>query len=134
VTASAALAALCLAAGALHVELPVSNFSLRWVHSIEKLQWVEDYLVVGRWLYLSRAHIRGSGAGMEPPDGAQLHDGVWHYRSADPWRRELLLARSEFVPDYELCIGDVCRRLTHWLPIAAGTTRVRACGADVPAG
>jgi len=130
----AALAALCLAAGALQVSLPVSSFTLRWQHSIEKTEWAEDYEVAGTWLHLSQARIRGSGAGMEPPPGSVLVNGVWHYRLADPWRRELLLARSEFVPDYELCLGELgCRRMSHWLPVAAGTTRVSACAAgDAP--
>lgn len=129
----ATIVALCLAAGALQVSLPVSSFTLRWQHSIEKVEWAEDYEVAGTWLHLSQARIRGSGAGMEPPPGAALIDGVWHYRLADPWRRELLLARSEFVPDYELCIADAgCRRLSHWLPVAAGTTRLSSCAATAP--
>jgi len=122
------LAALCLVAGALQVQLPASHFTLRWQHSIEKVEWAEDYEVAGAWLHLSQARIRGSGAGMEPPDGATLFGGAWHYRLADPWRREIVLARSEFVPDYELCFQGVCRRLTHWVPISAGATTVRSCG------
>jgi hypothetical protein len=121
------LAALCLAAGGLQLSLPVSQFTLRWVHSIEKIEWSEDYEVAGGWLHLSRAHIRGSGAGMEPPPGAVLLDGVWHYRLADPWRRELVLARSEFVPDYQLCFAGGCWPLTRWLPLSAGPTTLRAC-------
>ncbi len=122
-----ALAALCLAAGALHVALPVQQFTLRWQHSIEKVEWAEDWEVVGGWLHLSQARIRGSGAGMEPPGDATLVDGVWNYRLADPWRREVVLARSEFVPDYELCIAGRCRRLWHWMPIEAGATTLTAC-------
>lgn len=120
--------ALCLIAGSLQVQLPVHNFTLRWQHSIEKITWAEDYEVVGSWLHLSQARIRGSGAGMEPPDGSTLVRGVWRYRLADPWRHEIVLARSEFVPDYEVCIDGVCQRLTHWLPISAGPTTLRSCG------
>lgn len=122
-----ALAALCLVAGALHVSVPTDRFTLRWQHSIEKVEWAEDYGVVGGWLHLSQARIHGSGAGMEPPDDATLVDGTWRYRLADPWRREVVLARSEFVPDYELCIAGACQRLTHWLPLTAGTTTLTAC-------
>lgn len=121
------LAALCLVAGSVQVQLPVRQFTLRWQHSIEKILWAEDYEVVGPWLHLSQARVRGSGAGMDPPDGATLVDGVWNYRLADPWRREIVLARSEFVPDYELCIAGACRRMTHWVPIAAGATTLRSC-------
>lgn len=122
-----ALAALCLAAGALQASVPVDHFTLRWRHSIEKIEWEEDYRIVGNWLHISQARIRGSGAGMEPPDKAVLIDGVWRYRLADPWRREVVLARSEFVPDYELCVSGTCRRLSHWLPISAGATTLTAC-------
>lgn len=124
-----ALAALCLAAGALQASVPVDHFTLRWRHSIEKIEWDEDYEIAGNWLHLSQARIRGSGAGMEPPPGAALIDGVWHYRLADPWRREVVLARSEFVPDYELCLDGRCRRLTDWLPISAGPATLTACTA-----
>ena len=86
----AALAALCMVAGSWHVSLPISEFTLRWTHSIERIEWSEDYEVVGGWLHLSRAHVRGSGAGMDPPEGAWLQDGVWSYRVPDPWRRELV--------------------------------------------
>ena len=71
--------------------------------------------------------MRGSGAGMEPPAGARLRQGVWHYRLADPWRRELVLARSEFVPDYELCIDGSCRPLSDWMPVTAGPTTLGPC-------
>ncbi|CAM5781400.1 DUF1850 domain-containing protein [Rhizobacter fulvus] len=124
------LAALCLAAGGLHAIVPVTHFTLRWQHSIEKIEWAEDYAIVGPWLHLSEARIRGSGAGMDPPEGAQLREGEWHYRIADPWRREVVLARSEFVPDYELCIEGRCKRLTTWLPIAAGPATLRACAGN----
>ena len=121
-------AALCLAAGALHVALPVRAFTLRWQHSIEKVEWAEDWEVAGGWLHLSQARIHGSGAGMEPPDGAQLVDGVWRYRIADPWRREVVLARSDLMPDYELCpAGRQCRRLAHWVPVSSGPATLSAC-------
>lgn len=122
-----ALAALCMVAGSLHASLPISEFTLRWTHSIEKIEWSEDYEVVGGWLHLSRARIRGSGAGMDPPEGAWLKDGVWSYRLSDPWRRELVLARSRFVADYELCFAARCRPLSHWIAVDAGATTLSAC-------
>ena len=121
------LAALCLTAGALHAIVPTSHFTLRWQHSIEKIEWDEDYVVAGDWLMLSGARIRGSGAGMEPPPTAWLDQGVWHYRVADPWRREVVLARSDFVRDYDLCIDGRCRSMQQWIPTAAGVTVLAAC-------
>lgn len=123
----AALAALCMVAGSWHVSLPISEFTLRWTHSIERIEWSEDYEVVGGWLHLSRAHVRGSGAGMDPPEGAWLQDGVWSYRVPDPWRRELVLARSTFVADYALCFAARCRPLSDWIAVSAGTTTLRPC-------
>ena len=120
--------ALCLSAGpAPPVAIATQHFTLRWQHSIEKTAWEEDYVLAGNWLLLSGARIHGSGAGMEPPPTAVLQGGVWHYRIADPWRRELVLARSEFVRDYELCLQQRCRPLSDWLPVAAGTTTLQTC-------
>ena len=121
------LAALCLAASALAVSLPTTHFTLRRQHSIEKIWWEEDYALVGPWLVITGARIRGSGAGMDPPDGAWLDHGVWHYRLTDPWRREVVLARSPYVRDYDLCLDGRCKPLEDWIPVAAGTTVLRAC-------
>ena len=121
------LAALCLAAGALHVTIPTRHFTLRWQHSIEKIEWDEDYVVAGQWLMLSGARIRGSGAGMDPPPRAWLERGVWHYRVADPWRHELVLARSSYVQDYDLCVNGHCQPLSHWIPVEAGPTTITSC-------
>ncbi len=121
------IAALCLAAGVWHATIPVDRFRLRWQHSIEKIEWDEDWIVTGAWLFLDDASVRGSGAGMEPPPDARLRDGAWHYRPADPWRREVVLARSSFVRDYELCLRGRCRPLSDWIPVSAGPTTLSAC-------
>jgi len=126
------LAALCLTAGAWHAEIPTSGFTLRWRHSIERIEWDEDWSIAGGWLHLSQARIRGSGAGMEPPPDARLEHGVWHYRLADPWRREIVLARSGFVRDYDLCLAGGCRPLSTWIPVDAGPTTLAACAAAHP--
>ena len=116
-----------MVAGALTVGLPTTHFTLRWQHSIEKISWEEDYALAGPWLAITGARIRGSGAGMDPPDGAWLDHGVWHYRLVDPWRKEVVLARSPYVRDYELCIAGRCQPLYHWLPVSAGTTTLHTC-------
>ncbi len=105
------MSGLCLTAAALSVALPLQGFTLAWKHSIEKIRWEEDYRIVGQRLHLAEARIRGSGAGMEPPAGAILKDGVWHYKPAVPPLPRLQLARSSHVVDYELCWDAVCRPL-----------------------
>ena len=122
-----------MVAGALTVSLPATHFTLRWQHSIEKIAWEEDYTIAGPWLALTGARIRGSGAGMDPPEHSWLEHGVWHYRLADPWRERVVLARSPYVLDYDLCIASHCKPLNHWIPVSAGTTTLRACAApDAP--
>ncbi len=67
----------CLLAGAMTLALAGPGFSLHWTHSVEKVEWIEDWQVQGRALRLERARVKGSGAGMEPGDGATLQDGWW---------------------------------------------------------
>jgi len=133
VAAAVLAAALCLSAGsapsAVEASIATTQVTLRWQHSIEKVAWEEDYVVAGPWLLLSGARVQGSGAGMEPPPDAVLQGGVWHYRVSDPWRRALVLARSDFVRDYELCLDGRCQPLSDWIPVSAGTTTLQACRA-----
>jgi hypothetical protein len=107
---------LCLAAGAVAASLAVESFTLTWIHSIEKIRWEEDWRVVGRELVIDEARIRGSGAGMEPPAGAALKDGVWHYRPALPPQAALRLTHSPHAAGYTLCTATVCRPLADLLP------------------
>jgi hypothetical protein len=107
--------------------LATTSFTLAWTHTVEKTLWEEDYLVAGAWLYLVAARIRGSGAGMEPPAGAVCIDDAWHYRPEHRWHARLLLARSEFGSDYQLCLGKRCRPLGHYLPGPPAPTEILAC-------
>lgn len=123
-------ATLCLAAAGwatVRLPLPDGRFTLAWMHSIEKILWEEDYLVAGGWLHLDEARVRGTGAGMEVPEGARLDHGVYRYRPDERWSRELRLTRSSYTADYRLCIGGACKPLSHWLPVATGLTLVREC-------
>ncbi|HXF45464.1 MAG TPA: DUF1850 domain-containing protein [Burkholderiaceae bacterium] len=124
---SAAAAAICLFTAAARVVLPAQAFTLRWQHTVERVLWEEDYRVNGARLIATAARIRGSGAGMEPPAGAVLRDGAWHYRPEARPLPELVLARSEFGADYELCIDGTCRPLARWVPPAGGPVRIAPC-------
>lgn len=82
-----------LAAGKLTV-LAGAGFTLAWTHSVEKTQWEEDWVVTPPGLQVVEARIKGSGAGMEPPQAAILKNGWWVYAPRTPPQRELVLAAS----------------------------------------
>jgi hypothetical protein len=107
---------LCLAAGAVSAALAIESFTLSWIHSIEKIRWEEDWRVDGRTLVIDEARIRGSGAGMEPPAGSVLQNGVWHYRPALPPQAVLRLTHSPHAGGYTLCTATVCQPLADLLP------------------
>lgn len=107
---------LCLVAGAVSAVLAVDNFTLAWTHSIEKIRWEEDWQVSRQHLVLTEARIRGTGAGMEPPEGAVLKGGVWHYRLPLPPQAALRLTHSPHTAGYELCIIGHCVPLAEQLP------------------
>jgi hypothetical protein len=107
---------LCLAAGAVAASLAIDSFTLTWIHSIEKIRWEEDWRIEAGALVITEARIRGSGAGMEPPPGAVLKNGVWHYRPALPPQRVLRLSHSPHAGGYTLCTVTVCTPLADHLP------------------
>lgn len=111
------------------VTLAAQSFTLAWTHSIEKVRWEEDYRVEGRQLAAVTARVKGSAAGMEPPQGAELKDGWWHYVPARRHHDELRLTRSPYAADYELCMSGRCQSLATLAPQADGVTRVIACEA-----
>jgi len=107
---------LCLMAGAASAVLAIESFTLSWTHSIEKIRWEEDWRVENRALVIAEARIRGSGAGMEPPAGAVLKNGVWHYRPALPPQTVLRLSHSPHAGGYTLCTAGICAPLADHLP------------------
>lgn len=115
------------------VFVPVTEFTLAWTHSIEKVRWEEDYAVrLGAVhgqpvVHAVQARVRGSAAGMEPPPDAVLRQGWYHYTPAIPNPTELRLTRSEFTPDYEVCVQGRCRPMAAWMPSDDGITLLKAC-------
>jgi hypothetical protein len=118
------VSALCLAAATLVVTLPVQSFTLAWTHSIEKIRWEEDYRIADTRLELVEARIRGSGAGMEPPEGAVLKDGVWHYKPALLALPVVRITRSPYTADYTLCWQGSCHPLAELLGPADAVSTV----------
>lgn len=115
------------------VFVPETEFTLAWTHSIEKVRWEEDYAV--RFdavrgqpvLQAVQARVRGSGAGMEPPPDAVLRQGWYHYTPAIATPPELRLTRSEFTPDYEVCVQGRCLRMADWMASDGGITLLKPC-------
>ena len=100
---------LCVVAGGKLTMLAFSAFTLGWTHSVEKTLWQEDWLVTPAGLELVQARVKGSGAGMEPPDHAILQDGWWVYTPTLPVLPRLALAASgASVSGWTICSGDEC--------------------------
>ncbi|WP_217475714.1 DUF1850 domain-containing protein [Stutzerimonas stutzeri] len=107
---------LCMGlAGVVWAQLPVSDFTLAWTHTIEKIRWEEDYRVTPDGLLLGEARVKGSGAGMEIPDGAELRDGTWHYQRQLPPLQPLRLGRTPEAGDFQLCFDQRCHAMSEWL-------------------
>lgn len=107
--------ALCLARAGATAVVAASQFSLSWTHSIEKIRWEELWRVTPAGLVVEEARIQGHGAGMEPPEGAVLRDGVWHYHPQVPPQPEVVLAASDFTADHTLCAEGRCQPLHQWI-------------------
>jgi hypothetical protein len=106
---------LCLATPAVAVTLALQGFTLSWAHSVERTDWRERWRVDGSTLVLEEARVRGSGAGMEPPEGSVLQQGWWVYH---PGLRvpALHLAVSGATGDgWQLCTKGECRDLERLL-------------------
>lgn len=104
--------AICVALGVKTLTLAVTAFTLSWVHSVEKTGWQEDWALENGRLRIVEARIKGSGAGMEPPDGAILRDGWWHYAPGLPPQKQIKLAASGATASgWTLCAGGSCREL-----------------------
>jgi hypothetical protein len=120
--------AICLVvAGIVRATLPAPEFTLGWVHSVERIRWEERYRVDADGLRLVEARIQGSGAGMEAPAEAVLDNGWWTWRPSAAVA-ELVLARSTYAGDYTLCWRERCSELSALVGSADGDVVViRRC-------
>ena len=122
------MSGLCLAAAGLVVALNASEVTLSWRHSVEKIQWDEDWRLEKGQLVLKEARVRGSGAGMEPPPEAISLNGVWRWKPALQPLPEVTLRRSGATADWRICIAGRCRPMNWLVPMEADPVVLRGCG------
>ena len=116
---------LCVVAAGKALVIATGIFSLSWTHSVEKTEWGENWLVTGQGLELTQARVKGSGAGMDPGEGARLEDGWWVWSPELPAIPELVLAASgETVSAWSLCHPNGCLELG---ADAQEPVRIRPC-------
>src|SRR5690606_26540006 len=103
------MAALCILAAGKMTVLAASLFSLSWTHSVQKTEWREDWQVSSTGIFLTEARVKGSGAGMDPPEGSKFVEGRWVYQPKLPSQEKLVLASSGMTGGgWRLCTPDTC--------------------------
>ena len=125
---------LCLISAGVTKTLALAAFTLVWTHSVEKIDWQEDWRVTSQGLELVEARVKGSGAGMEPPPEARLVDGWFQWQPKRAPMPEVILGNSGLAGEWRLCSGGNCRTLSTILghPVGVHTTTMRACNQPVP--
>jgi hypothetical protein len=106
------MTAICLLAAGKLTVIAASAFTLSWTHSVQKTEWREDWRLTPAGLRLVEARVKGSGAGMEPPEGSVLKDGWWVYAPALPPQHRLVLAASGATASgWTLCSATGCNEI-----------------------
>jgi hypothetical protein len=132
----------CFASAGAIKALSVAAFMLSWTHSVEKIEWQEDWIVTPQGLEIVEARVKGSGAGMEPPPEARLVDGWFQWTPKPLVLREVALGNSGVAGEWRLCTGGQCRTLSDILghPVGPNVTVMSVCkeagtdaAADTPA-
>jgi hypothetical protein len=76
------------------------------------MRWEENWRVTPAGLEIVEALVKGSGAGIDPPEGAVLKDGWWTYAPRVGARRRVSLAASGATGSgWTLCADQSCREL-----------------------
>jgi hypothetical protein len=120
---------LCLISAGVTKTLAVTAFTLVWTHSIEKVDWQEDWAVTPAGLELVQARVKGSGAGMEPPPEARLVNGWFQWRPQRAPMPEVALGNSGAAGEWRLCNDGRCRTLSEILghEVGMNVTIMQAC-------
>lgn len=109
--------------------LALAVFTLAWTHSIEKVEWQEDWRVTPHGLELVQARVKGSGAGMEPPPEARLVGGWFQWQPKRAPMQEVVLGNSGTAGEWRVCHDGQCRTLSQIVghPVGANVTKMKVC-------
>ncbi len=122
----------CLASAGVVKSLTVTAFTLSWVHSVEKIEWQEDWRVAPQGLQIVQARVKGSGAGMVPPPEARLVDGFFRWTPQLPVLPEVVLANSGLAGEWRICTEGKCQDLSAILgrPVGTNAITMSVCKGD----
>lgn len=101
--------------------------TLAWTHSVQKSAWQEDWRATPAGLVLDEVRVQGSGAGMEPPEGAMLKGGFYIAHPGLAPQQEVILRRSGATADWQVCVVGTCRPMSALLPPDADPVRFTTC-------
>jgi hypothetical protein len=120
---------LCLASAGVVKTLSIVAFTLAWTHSIEKVEWQEDWQITPKGLELVQARVKGFGAGMEPPPEARLTGGWFQWQPKRAPMPEVVLGNSGAAGEWHFCSDGNCKTLSEIFghPIGANVTTMRRC-------
>src|SRR5258708_3234452 len=120
---------LCLASAGVVKTLSLAAFTLAWTHSVEKVEWQEDWRVTPAGLELVQARVQGSGAGMEPSPDARLINGWVQWHPARAPQPAGMLGNSRGGGEWLICSEGRCRTVSDIFghPIGANVTVMRGC-------
>ncbi|MGD9784766.1 MAG: DUF1850 domain-containing protein [Hyphomicrobiaceae bacterium] len=103
---------ICLVAGTTTTVVALQAFTLAWTHSVERTGWEEDWRLGDGKLVLVEGRIKGSGAGMEPPENARLANGWWVYPGRGMSVERLRLANAGGAAGrWRVCAEGSCREI-----------------------
>lgn len=119
----------CFASAGVVKALSVAAFMLSWTHSVEKIEWQEDWVVTPKGLEIIAARVKGSGAGMEPPPEARLVNGWFQWTPKPLFLHEVALGNSGVAGEWRLCTQGSCRTLSDILghSVGANVTLMSVC-------
>lgn len=123
---------ICILAAGKTTVLAATVFTLSWTHSVEKTRWEEHWKATPAGLQVVEARIKGSGAGMDPPEGSVLKDGWWVYApKVKPLKRLVLAASGATGGGWSLCTPLGCTSIGER---RGDPTVVTVCGDDAQSG